>query len=947
MARTNFSFSRSLLAVACPAFLVLACGTADPVATTAALSTDPALDPACTAPLNTRVRGSAQRMADIKGVVELDYTVLLDPNSAELFKRVNVAADDPDSGLTEQQPRFGAATISPPAGNVALDVAIKRPYQRPDLLWLEWFVINDAATGIADARLRIDGLSDAYVVYDLNTDIWAAPVAQPELTLGGVAPEGVAKLIVGIGTADGSPFAAAAAPIEFAVRITGRATRFSATSSRRLALTADDAEVWTTVPEANAVLVVDTASQVTVGQVDVAGGPRGVALTPDGALALTTAPTCNQLVVIDTASRTVVQRFGEAEGVGREPREVVLSPDGGRAYVSSYVGDTLALFERRAGGFAHIKTVATGRRPTGLSVNPDGSAVFVAHYLPRGPLSANESWISVFDGRTLELLTDDAAIPDGGNPQYTACLQQLPMFARYSPEELQMEGPYSMLRGTYLNPAGTEALVPSMVVVPFMMFEGDMVASGLNRPLGRITTSNILGFDTRKPANTHPHQLDTTFDVRDRGPEYQRCIYHTANMEFPQIYADPDRPGILTSNGAMHPTGETGLMQTGQVRSIAYTRGGRRAFLVAYSSDELVLVDPNTRHSLARQHFTLGGNNPVDMVLTRDGGTGYVAYANSLHLSVLDTSAYAGPELPRPAYVPFWLSKKLVPQSSASLVSYGRVTRDARAVPAQPAVSETGTIQLLDADPMDPLLRRGRTLFASSNPDKYPTLTQHREGGCVICHGDGGNDGSMWVMIDGERRTMSLRGGVGGRGWLKAKATNRDARDIADQFSRELLGGSGLSDADLDALATYLAWGIPRLQAPPTDPQKTALGATLFAAHCSTCHMDARTELSRRAELPRFGGGGEPRLYDVGTRTDYAGASMGKAHQDLFKRVPVFGEVFSAVVGDRAYTPDDVVFRLLAATPRPVSMSVCICSAAQVLDELDRQSPSIIAAGPI
>ena len=44
---------------------------------------------------------------------------------------------------------------------------------------------------------------------------------------------------------------------------------------------------------------------------------------------------------------------------------------------------------------------------------------------------------------------------------------------------------------------------------------------------------------------------------------------------------------------------------------------------------------------------------------------------------------------------------------------------------------------------------------------------------------------------------------------------------------------------------------------------------------------------------------------------------MGKAHQDLFKRVPVFGEVFTAVVGDRAYTEDDVVFNLLAATPRP------------------------------
>ena len=37
------------------------------------------------------------------------------------------------------------------------------------------------------------------------------------------------------------------------------------------------------------------------------------------------------------------------------------------------------------------------------------------------------------------------------------------------------------LRGAFLNPAGTEALVPSMVLVPFLMFEGDMQAAGLDR----------------------------------------------------------------------------------------------------------------------------------------------------------------------------------------------------------------------------------------------------------------------------------------------------------------------------------------------------------------------------------------------------------------------------------------------------------------------------------
>jgi DNA-binding beta-propeller fold protein YncE len=916
-------FRHRVLSFVIPALLIVACAPSPDPAQIAdlepAAAADPALDPGCLAPLNTSPGGDIVRAADLDGSVSLQFAVSLNPNDPALFKPVNVAADDTDAGLHEQQPQFNVATITGSIADVTLDVAIKQPTQRPDLLWLEFFVISENPAGIRAAKFAIEGLHDDFVVYDLGADLWRGALAEPELVLGGLAPFGVTRLIVGIGTADRTPLTRTDhSQLTFDVRIDGQATRFIATSSERLALTSDDAEVWTAVGDANAVLVTDTATAATVAWIPVAGAPRGMAITPDDQYALTVAPTCNQLVVIDRAQREIVQRFGEADGVGREPLEVVISPDGARAYVSSYVGDSLAVFERRSEGFVHLKTLPTGRRPTGLSVSPDGSAVYVAHLLPRGAMPDNEAWISVYDTRTLALLTDQAAIPDGGNPQYTACLQQLPMFADYAPEELQMEGPYSMLRGTFLNPSGTEALVPAMVLVPFLMFEGDMQAAGLDRPLGRITTSNILSFDTRKPAVTHPHQLDTIFDIRDRDLKYQQCVNHTANMEFPQIYYPASRPGIATSNGAMHPTGETGLKQTGQVRSITYTRGGRRALLVSYSSDELVVVDPGTHHSLAREHFTLSGNNPVGMVITREGRTGYVAYENSLYLSVLDTSAYAESPLPRPTYVPFWISKKLVPQSSASLVSYGRVTRDIRAVDSLPPLAETGRIALLQEDPLDPVMRRGRTLFASSNPDKYPELTAHREGGCTICHGDGHNDGSMWVMVDGERRTMSLRGGVGSRGWLKAKATNRDAREVADGLTRGLLGGSGLNDSDLDALATYVAWGIPRLQAPVTDPQLAAAGKQLFDQTCTACHVDAFTQLARRDQLPEFGGSTEPAvLHDVGTRTDYAGASMGKAHQDLFKRIPVFGEVFTAVVGDRAFTADDVVFTLLKSKPRP------------------------------
>jgi hypothetical protein len=58
----------------------------------------------------------------------------------------------------------------------------------------------------------------------------------------------------------------------------------------------------------------------------------------------------------------------------------------------------------------------------------------------------------------LRLLTDQARVVDGGNPEYTACLKQLERFEKYTPEELQMEGPYTMLRGTFLNPYVPESV---------------------------------------------------------------------------------------------------------------------------------------------------------------------------------------------------------------------------------------------------------------------------------------------------------------------------------------------------------------------------------------------------------------------------------------------------------------------------------------------------------
>jgi DNA-binding beta-propeller fold protein YncE/cytochrome c peroxidase len=929
----NPNLCRLVLIVVTGVATVIACTTTDsgrdkspPDGTHKGLtSRDSALDPACQPALNTNIGGAIVRQPDLDESAALAYRVSLDANDPRIWKPVNVRLGDPDADAHEQQPQLGIAEISSAMDGVTLQIGIKRPSQRPDLIWLELLLINDSPTGFKNLVLSINNLPDDLVIYDLATDLWAdapglsEPPGSPELLVGNIAPEGVTRFILGIGTADKSTLSGhRAAPLDIELALSGTRSRRSASTSQRIMLTPDGDEVWAPYADGNLIAVVDTARAKTVATINVAGAPQGMAITPDGRFALTVAPLCNQLVVIDREQRKVVQRFGEAEGIGREPREIAISPDGARVFIGSYVGNTVAAFERRESGFTHVATADVGRRPTAMSVSPDSRALFVAHLLPRGPLAENETWVSVHATNDLSLLTDQARILDGGNPAVVGCLRELGGFyERWQPEQLQMESPFTLLQGAFLNPGGTDLLVPGSVTVPFLIFEGDMRAAGLDARLGRITTANILPFDARVPERTHVKQLDTLFEIPDRGQVYQQCANRNANVEFANRYKhEPNRPDIWTYDGETMPTGENGLFQTGHVRSVAYTRGGRRTILVAYTSDELVVIDGATRHPVSRAHLVLSGSNPLGLAQSPDGSTAYVLYDNSPFISVIDLSSYAiEGELPRPAYVPFWQSRELDPRGNASLVSVAHTTRDVSAVPELPPIKEIGQIALVDDDPMDPRIRRGKILFSSANPDKYPELSAHREGSCNHCHAGGGMDGSAWATIEGERRTPSLRGGVGSRGWLHAQATHPDAYEFVTTVSVQRFGGTGLSDSDADAMANYVAWHIPRLQAPVTDPALVVQGKALFEENCSECHLDGQGQSGPTASRPY--GGGEENLHDVGTRSHYAGAAMGEAFQQLFSMDPVRGPVLAAVVGDRAFTADDIVFTSLKSAPRP------------------------------
>lgn len=824
--------------------------------------------------------------------VEATFTLTVDPRSPALTR----ATRDPSAEAVALQVPDGAAVTARAFG--------KRVPHRAGTIWLDLVVESRLPVSLRDVTLEVGGAR----VFDLTGDPFSE-VPTDRLTVGGLGPEGVA--LVSIGVVD------TGAPVTLELRLRAKKTKRAATSSAPLALTPDGAELWVAATDVGALSVVDTRTDALVASVPVCARPMGVAVTPDGASVLVACAGSNEVVVLDRAARRVVARIGEAEGIGREPRSIVLSPDGGRAFVSAYVGDVVTTLVRNGRRFRVERTTPVGRRPTGLGVTADGKAVLVAHFLPRGKITANEGWISVLapDGAAPPR---DIAIHDHFNVEDAKCIADV---FGVSKERMTVEGVATQLWGVFMPPGGSRALVPGARAAGSAIAweRGPKVSPALEN-FAAIKPAELLPpfvfvFDTRDGAAVD-RAIAPGGVERDTSPEYLRCARFQSELEWVTRDLVPSQPGKQANRFLAFPSGMSGLTEGGVVRHVAFTRGARRALFLAHTADEIMVGDAATLHPSTQKHFTLSGSNPKGIVLTADGRKAYVAYDSSPIVSVVDTSAYAvDGALPAPSYVPYAYEEvKDIPQVG---VAFGAkiLTRVVRDIPERPALTEVKQIRLFE-DPMDPELRRGMVLFSSSNPDKHPTLSGNRLGACASCHPDGGTDGSAWGTMEGERRTMSLRGGVGGRGWLHAQGTHHDALEFAKVIVKERLGGD-LGEADARALARWVAWGIPKLQPPKTDPARAARGAALFSRSCASCHAGEKATSGRPEAGQPFGGGEAqgPDLYDMGTATDDAHVILSPFFESLFNAEEA--SVLRGLRGDRDLGAKDRLQTKLDFRARP------------------------------
>jgi YVTN family beta-propeller protein len=143
-----------------------------------------------------------------------------------------------------------------------------------------------------------------------------------------------------------------------------------------LTFSPDGSRLYASLGTTDAVAVVDAATRQLVTKVGVGRTPHGVKVRPDG----------KELFVTNTAENTVsvITLDGDPKmaitfKVGADPFEVTFSPDGAFAYVSNFLGDSLAVINTATRALAG--TIRAGKQPAMLAFVPGGpgSLLWVAN----------------------------------------------------------------------------------------------------------------------------------------------------------------------------------------------------------------------------------------------------------------------------------------------------------------------------------------------------------------------------------------------------------------------------------------------------------------------------------------------------------------------------------------------------------------------------------------
>jgi YVTN family beta-propeller protein len=517
--------------------------------------------------------------------------------------------------------------------------------------------------------------------------------------------------------------------------------------------------------------------------------------------------------------------------VGPEPRGCAMSPNGKRLFVTSYTGGTVAVVD--PAGRRVVSTVDVGGNPYAVAVTNDGDkddtdeTVFVSQFfaelVPNGPGEGfddgKQGVVQAFPSGALAPVMRIALAPlanvgftadrgkfcpDAANPNLHDAL-----FCPAPGQPLTADAIAKAPQGAFPNQLqsllvrGGQVLVPSIGAGPEPPIKFNVNVQGLVHVIDAASSADVPALTTNLNAQI---KLETQPDP--------------AKGSLARLF--------VNDLVAMDGTADGGTL-------LFVSRGGNVVLRAARAADGTISI--GAPDAVVRFQT---GNLPDGVVITADGTRAYVSNEVGLSVSVLDLAAntvrtrdLATATAPPPgSFEHALMVGKLVFHTALGVPDDGLFARELR-----------------DIVPVEDRNKASDNGWSS----------------CASCHPDGLADGVTWIFATGPRQTIPLDAFFSKRNPADQKISNYSGvmGSITDfnNNSRGVQGGAGFAADPTDvfqhgptqgvseALDAETLWvqSIRPLARP--KPAGAAAGATIFAAHCASCHGGAKWTKSQTIYL--------------------------------------------------------------------------------------------------
>jgi YVTN family beta-propeller protein len=635
----------------------------------------------------------------------------------------------------------------------------------------------------------------------------------------------------------------------------GAAPRLTQSHSAPLALTASSAYVWSVNPDADSVSLFEVAGDKNqkLAEVPVGDEPRCVAITPDDKKVYVTNAVSGTVSVIDAAKYSILKTIA----VGAEPTGCALSFDGAKLYVANFSSDSVSVIDTSTDSVAKTIT-GVGAKPRAIAVAEVGgkSKVYVTQFLAQlvddgrsiaakeGRDDGREGRVTLIDGATDTVTkTIKLAAKATGFKSDGSTLDKIVFDAANAATKVDTLAFPNQLESIVVR--GNRAYLPN-------------TASSPNGPVK--FNVNVQAFVSVIDTGTDSEVADETFNM-NKG----------VNFEAVGKKLFPTNPAALSFKHG----------------------NGFEGFVLSRATDRLVrmVLDANGKPTI---NAPLAAGDPGNVVRIEVGvetGETRNSSPEGVVINAADTRAYVMNLVSRDLSV--------IDVSGSEPAQYKEVARIAStALPTDAFKRQVLRGLELFNTSIGPEGTNDNALKPAGR------MSDFGWGSCYGCHPRGLTDGVTWMFGDGPRQTISMestaahpqqpvpgthvndnfapllpafhqralnwsavraeiqafelniRNVSGGQGLIALKdaggkragvdpcvfnlrfAVNAACTDPAREADASVTTGR---DADLDAIAAYIAFGIraPVTPAKATDVDVIA-GRNLFAmANCQACHGGA------------------------------------------------------------------------------------------------------------